>query len=375
MFKYIVLAFISCLAISLYSGCTDSQWAETFPNRLTITVLDSIGIETGDSCYVLGSIVDAEVSPSGSILLLDQSACCIREFSSEGTYLANLSRQGNGPGEFLFPQEMALHPDGRIIVMDMFKHSLIIIDSNGENLSELVGWPLLPPSAIVSVNTSYIAGCGIDYDMSGMDLALIFKPSLFSLDSIDRELEFFSDTLVVENALEAPLTPTGMLGYSIMTSDTRNERVFYANKSTAQHETRCWDYQGNLLYSFSLGISPVAKTSQELQEEIEYARIQFAALGMGSLPDNFEPDPLHALIVGLGVDTRGNLWIQRGTEEKPVFDIIDNDGVHIGTAEFPRNGYHWKFSITPYGSLAWNLDPESGIQRVYTLELPVVEQQ
>ena len=337
-------------------------------------MLDSIGIETGDSCYVLGSIVDAEVSPSGSILLLDQSACCIREFSSEGTYLAKLSRQGNGPGEFLFPQEMVLHPDGRIIVNDMLKRSLIIIDGNGECLSELVGWPLSPPSAIVSVDTNYIAGCAVDYDMLGMDLALIFKPSLFSLDSIDRELEFFSDTLVVENALEAPLTPTGMLGYSIMASDTRNERVYYTNLSTDQHEIRCWDCQGNLLYSFSLGIPPVAKSSQELQEEMEYARIQFAALGMSSLPENYEPDPFHALIVGLGVDNCGYLWIQRGTEEKPVFDIIDNDGVHIGTAEFPRNGQHWKFSISPNGSLAWNLDPESGIQRVYTLELPLVEQ-
>jgi hypothetical protein len=338
-------------------------------------VLDSIGIETGDSCYVLGSIVDAEVSPSGSILLLDQSACCIREFSSEGIYLANLSRHGNGPGEFLFPQEMALHPDGRIIVKDMLKHSLIIIDSNGENLSELVGWPLSPPSAIVSVDTSYIAGCGIDYDMQGMDLALIFKPSLFSLESIDRELEFFSDTLVVENAFAAPLTPTGMLGYSIMASDTRNGRVYYTNMSTDQHEIRCWDSQGDLLFSFSLGIPPAAKSSQELQEEIEYARIQFAAVGSSTLPENFEPDPFHTFIVSLGVDNNGHLWIQRGTEEKPVFDIIDNDGVHIGTAEFPRNGRHWKFSITPYGTLAWNLDPESGVQRVYTLELPVIEQQ
>lgn len=375
MFKYIIILFISCLGIALHSGCADSQWIEPFPNRLTITVLDSIGIETGDSCYVLGSIVDAEVSPSGSILLLDQSACCIRKFSSEGTYLANLSRQGNGPGEFLFPQEMALHPDGRIIVTDMWKHSLIVIDDNGESFSELAGWPLLPPSAIVSVDTSYIAGCGIDYDMPGMDLVLIFKPSLFSLDSIDRQLEFFSDTLVVENALEAPLTPTGILGYSIMASDTRNGRVYYTNMSTDQHEIRCWDSQGNLFFSFSLGIPPVAKTSQELLEEREYERIQFAALGMSTLPENYEPDPFHTLIVGLGVDNSGNLWVQRGTEEKPVFDLISNDGVHVGTAEFPRKGHHWKFSITPYGSLAWNLDPISGFQKVYILDLPKIDQE
>lgn len=370
-----ISTFLFCMAVSLYSGCADSQWSEPFPDRLSITVRDSIGIETGDSCYVLGSIVDAEVSSSGSILMLDQIACCIREFSSDGTYLSILSRRGNGPGELLFPQELILQPDGRIIIRDMMKSSLIILADNGESLSDLMDWPLVPPSAIASVDEDHIAGCGTDFDMQGVDLALIFIPSLYALNSTDRELEFFKDTLVVKNVGEAPLTPTGMLGYSILASDNRNGRIFYTNMSAVEHEVHCWDIHGNLLFSFSLGIPPVEKTPQELLEETEYSRIQFASLGLNTLPEGFEPDPFHTLIADLGVDSRGNLWIQRGTEEIPVFDIIDNAGVHIGTAEFPRPGKHWQFSITPNGSLAWNLDPESGFQRVYMIDLPVVDQE
>ena len=370
-----ILTILFCMAVSLYSGCADSEWFEPFPDRLSITVRDSIGIETGDSCYVLGSIVDAEVSPSGSILLLDQIACCIREFSPEGAYLSIFSRRGSGPGEFLFPQELILQPDGRIIIRDMLKSSLIILAENGESLSDLVDWPPIPPSAITSVDENHIAGCGIDFDMQGVDLALIFIPSLYALNSTDRDLEFFADTLIVKNAEEAPMTPTGMLGYSIMASDNRNGRIFYTNMSAFQYEVHCWDIHGDSLFSFSLGIPPVAKTPQELLEETDYTRIQFSSLGLNTLPEGFEPDPFHTLIVDLGVDSRGNLWIQRGTEERPVFDIIDNDGDHIGTAEFPSTGRHWKFSITPNGSLAWNLDPISGFQRVYMIDLPVVNQE
>jgi len=370
--KYLILTFVFCLIVSLYSGCADSQWAEPFPDRLAITVIDSIGIEAGDSCYVLGSIIDAEVSSSGSILLLDQSACCIREFSSDGTYLQILSGKGSGPGELLYPQEMAVQVDGTIIVEDMMKRSLIILAGNGESLSELTNWELSPPKTIVSVDINHIAGCAIGYDMESLDLSLIFKPTIYSLDEIERELEFFADTLIIVNVMEAPMTPTGMSGYSMMTSDYRNGRLFYANMSTGKHEVRCWDIQGNLLFSFSLGIPPLARTSDELLEETEYAEMQFAALGFNTLPEGFESDPLHTLIVGLGVDENGNLWIQRGTEEKPVFDIIDTNGDHIGTAEFPRTGRHWKFSISPNGSLAWNLDPVSGYQRVYILELPLI---
>lgn len=108
--------------------------------------------------------------------------------------------------------------------------------------------------------------------------------------------------------------------------------------------------------------------------EIEYARIRFASFG-GILPEEYEPEPHHTLVENLGVDSYGNLWIQRGTEERPVFDIVNCEGEQIGTSEFPRPGMFWEFSITPYGSLAWDLDPESGVQKLYILELPDLSEQ
>jgi len=333
-------------------------------------VLDSIGIETGDSCYVLGSIVDADMTASGEILLLDQSAGCIIKFSAEGTYLMTLSRRGNGPGEFALPHEMALQPDDRIIVRDFMKTSLIILDINGESVSELAGWPLLPPDAVVPVDMEHFAACETSIDLQGSEFKAILRPSLYSLDDTEKERVFFSDSVVM-NIEKVASSPTGMLGYSIMTSDMEG-RVFYSHKSTSEYEVRCWDTEGNILFVVSTGIPPVEKTPQEILEETEYARIQLASLGLNTLPENYEPEPYHTLILGLGVDNLGNLWIQRGTEERPVFDIIDSAGDHIGTAEFPGMGRHWQFSISPNGSLAWNLDPESGIQKVYILDLPAV---
>ncbi len=373
MFKYLFLTFISCLAISLYSGCTDSQWAEPFPDRLTITVLDSIGIETGDSCYVLGSIVDVEVSSSGSILLLDQSACCIREFSPEGTYLATLSRRGNGPGELLYPQEMALLPDGKIIVRDMLKRSLVILDRSEESVSELADWSYISPEAIVPADSRHFAACETEIEiLNSQQFLLIQKPSLYSLTDTAQELVFHSDSVMmsVETVVSSP---TGLLGggYAIMATDG-DGRLFYTRKSSTEYEIHCWDIEGNLLFYATLEIPTVAKTPQELLEETEYMKMQLASMGLNALPETSEPDPYHTLIVGMGVDKCGNLWIQRGTEEKPVFDIFNNDGEHIGSAEFPRCGRHWKFSISPNGSLVWNLDPVSGFQKVYMLELPEI---
>lgn len=76
------------------------------------------------------------------------------------------------------------------------------------------------------------------------------------------------------------------------------------------------------------------------------------------------------MITGLGVDALERLWVQRGTESAPVFDIFDMNGEHLLSAKFPREGHSWKFHIDNHGILAWEEDPESGIQKIYLLELP-----
>lgn len=360
---------VICLGIMLisYTGCTDSDWAEPFPSRASITICDSIGVETGDSSMTFGSISDAQVSPTGTILVLDQAACCMREYSSEGEFLQSLSRKGNGPGEMLFPTEFTVMQNGNIIVRDKGKLALIVLDENGNCISEFTDWTsFFPPEAIVAVDSDYFAGYELRMIEEGSDYMVVLEPALYSVDDAAINTEYYSDSmLIVVEEMASSLN--GMQGIASMASDT-GERVFYSRSSDEVYEVQCWDADGNLRFSFSLDIPQVEKTTQETQAEIEYARIRIAAFG-GVLPEGFEPDPYHTLVEGIGIDSNGNLWIQRGTERHPVFDVVNSEGEHIGTAEYPRSGYLWRFSITPYGSLAWNLDPESGVQRVYILDM------
>ena len=355
----------------MLSGCADQEWSEPFIDRHIIKVINSIGIETGDSCYVFGSIVAAATAPNGNILMLDQSACIIRVFDSDGIHIENLSRQGNGPGELLMPWDMTVFPDGKIMVMDTMKGGIIILDSCGESIGELTGWPLIPPCEITGIGSNQFVGCAFDAEMRDSGILFKLNTSLFSIEDAEPEQVFHTDSLVVD--LEnTSLSPTGMLEY-VNISTNIDRRIFYNLRSTEEYLVFAWDHEGNELFTASLGIPPVKKTPDELDEENEYTRMRFASMGMNTIPGGYEPDPNHVLVVGLGTDRNGNLWIQRGTEEIPVFDIFDSTGTHIATAEFPRASRHWRFSITPYGSIAWNLDPESGYQIVYLLELPEIE--
>lgn len=362
-------SLILCAAVSLLCfGCGESKWSESFPGRSQIVVMDSIGVEYGDSSMVFGSISDAEFSSSGEIFVLDQVACCIRKYSPEGDCIQTLLRRGNGPGETVFPSEIALMPGGEIIVRDMRKTSLMVVDENGEQLSEFVDWSLIfPPEAIVAVDSGSFAGYEPNLTAEGSDYIAVFKPALYSLSDAERLTQYMADSMmVVVERMAGSLN--GLQGTSHMTADARG-RVFYTRSTWDEYEVRCWDQGGSPLFSFSLDIPPVEKTPEEIQRETDYARIRFASMG-GTLPEGFEPEPYHNLVENIGVDSQGNLWVQRGTEERPVFDIVSPEGEHAGTAEFPRAGRFWEFRITPYGSLAWNLDPESGVQKVYILDLP-----
>lgn len=372
--KCILLISVFCLAAVFSSGCGEpGVWQEPFPERLTISVVDSIGIEMGDSCYVLGAIADAEVSPSGTILVLDRSACCIRKFTPDGIHISNLSRCGSGPGEFLYPFEMAIMPDGRIMVADMHKQSIIVLSETGESIEDMSDWPLFVPTSITPLGENLFAGCEMKYDMTDTEMLIIIKPSLFSLADAASEYSFFSDTLRfnLDGSDVAISSVDGLTGVTLLTSD-KDGRVFYSRKSSSEGVVHCWNIGADSLFTASPGFPPVGKTEQEILDETEYTRMQFAALGMNALPDGFEPDPFHVMVENIGVDGDGNLWMQRGTEGKPVFDIFDTAGDHVGTAEFPGTGKQWQFSISPYGSLAWNNDPLSGVQKVYMIELPVI---
>ncbi len=370
MRKSSIITALICISVFSFSSCGGSQWTEPFPDRMPISISDSIGVEYGDSCMIFGSISDADFSPSGEIFVLDQVACCIREYSADGHYLRTLSRHGSGPGEMLYPSEIAIFQNGNIMVRDQGRSCLMLIDRDGAGIREFPDWSLfLPPEAITAVSTERFAGYQPSINQNGDDILIVFKPATYSIENGERVTEFTPDSLWVKFD-EMASSLNGLQGMCTMASD--GERVFYARRSTEEYQVDCWDTSGTPQFTFRLNIPRSEKNEEEIRQETEYAGIRLASLG-GSLPEGFAPDPYNNLVKGIGLDSHGNLWIQRGTEAGPVFDVVNSQGEQIATAEFPRVGKFWKFSITPHGSLAWNQDPVSGVQRLYILQLPEID--
>lgn len=354
----------------LLASCSDKQWVEPYPDRQQIVIADSIGIEMGDSCYVLGAIADASFTPSGSILLLDGSACMVREFSRDGEFTGFHSRMGSGPGELSWPTELTVMPDGRMLISSAGKQSISVLSPNGAFEEELTDWSLLPPFQLAPLAGNRFAGCCTNFNMAGEDYVLMYSASVFTIGNMTPEFQHQADTLVItESILSGPMSPTGLMGEILIASDS-SERIFYSRKCSGSYLVTCRDITGELLFTASLPLDPVEKTPEIMVEEEEYYRL---ILGAESVAFDLNIEPYYNFVEYTGIDSKGNLWVQRGTEDHAVFDVFNKDGIHTATVDFPRAGRFWKFSITPYGSLAWDTDPLDGVQRLYTMELPLIQ--
>lgn len=79
----------------------------------------SIGDLDGPPETSFGRVVSIAVHPDGRLLVLDRQAPAIRVFSGDGSYLESWGRKGEGPGELESPDAgMTVLPDGRVVVRD-----------------------------------------------------------------------------------------------------------------------------------------------------------------------------------------------------------------------------------------------------------------
>ncbi len=74
------------------------------------------------------------------------------------------------------------------------------------------------------------------------------------------------------------------------------------------------------------------------------------------------------MVISVDIGPDGNIWVQRGTMEQPLFDIFDLEGTLIGHKVFPETGWTWQFSLSPNGILAWEEDPELGYQQLFMVQ-------
>ena len=86
----------------------------------------------------------------------------------------------------------------------------------------------------------------------------------------------------------------------------------------------------------------------------------------------WDPEPYRYMISQIQADNTGRIWVRRGTELTPVFDVYDYQGNELFTASVPEagiEGQFWVFNMDEHGLTAYCTSPEL-FQQIFIVEMP-----
>jgi len=84
-----------------------------------------------DETNFFGVTTDAVTGPDGMIYLLDSQLATVHVYEADGTFVGNIGREGDGPGEFRFPTGLVRLPDGRLAVTQGMGGRIVVVDEDG----------------------------------------------------------------------------------------------------------------------------------------------------------------------------------------------------------------------------------------------------
>ena len=339
----------------------------------TLSVVDSIGIEMGDSSYVFGSIEGLGHTPTGQIAVIDRASADIRLFDDEGRMIRRISRRGSGPGELMNPLGMILYPDGRMGVIDPWSGGVLAYDTSGAFLGvevEAQSNAHLNPVAVGE--SSFVAGRTRVHVDEGEQPILELYLGRFP-GTAEPDVVYWLKPMVFEVAEGAGDVAQRYFFSNSWTADPASGRVYAAPFSETDYRILRYGPDGTELPPLEREVEAVRKSDEEIAADVEYVQQKLRSLEGGdpgySVQVN-DPWPYRLPVLDLDVDAEGNLWALNGTLEEPVFDIWSPEGDLAGRAVLVGLGSRplsWEFSMDEHGILAYDTDPIL-CQRVYVIE-------
>jgi len=339
----------------------------------TLSVVDSIGVDMGDSSYVFGSIEGLGHTPAGRIAVLDRVSADIRLFDDEGRIVRRISRRGSGPGELMNPLGMILHPDGRMGVIDPWSGGILAFDTSGAFLGvevEVLSNAHLNPVAVGE--SSFVAGRTRVHVDEGEQPVLELYLGRFP-GTAEPDVVYWLKPMAFEVAEGAGDVAQRYFFSNSWTADPASGRVYAAPFSETDYRILRFGPDGTELSPLEREVAAVRKTDEEIARDVEYVQQKLRSLEGGdpgySVQVN-DPWPYRVPVADLDVDAAGNLWALNGTLPEPVFDIWSPDGELVGKAVlvgFGSRPLSWEFTMGEHGILAYDTDPAL-CQRVYLIE-------
>lgn len=371
--KEVTLKYLPLLGVFLFGllGCGEAEFPleESGDDTVQLEIIGTIGVEMGDSNYVLGAVQSIDHDTQGNILVLDRSACCVRVYSPAGEFVRNISHEGSGPGELVNPMDMTVFEDGRIVVESPWSGGLHGFSPDGEWLGLLTPFYNNPPMSLMGVDDSAFVATRLEVLPDGNgDLTVTTFIGRYELGE-EPVLKYWEYEFPFDPNDLTELLRNTVMGHTF-TAD-REGNVFIAELTSEEYLIQGFRADGELFVEIEAEAETVEKTAEEIEEEKIYVEAYLESLGASGVVIDYHPEPLRNTISELEVDGEQRLWVRSGTVLQPVFDVYSYNGDFLFTVNVPGAGsdaQFWDFNIDEQGMIAFSANPEL-YQQIYILQM------
>lgn len=354
------------LFLFLLSGCSRSEQeeTETYNSRHRLIIIDSIGVDFGDSNYVFGQILPIGFTSTGNIFVGDAHKMKISLFTPEGKFIRSGGNSGEGPGEFVDLTCISPTYDGGIAVCDRSCGKIIFYDSTLSLDYEINGFHPLPPTQLAVLPDGAIAGTRFAFDRE--DGKIYNALERWEQGETEPSVTYM-ETAVDVNPSSLAITLTIATIYFNVLSDGS---VIASPSSFDEYVLHCFKPDGELLWESEIPFEKTPRSEADIEIEREQYRNNFRRMGANpAQADHFELCEWAEPVIGIYIVGDTEIWIRRSGKVIPEFDVFSIDGEFLYSCTVPQlpHGRSVGINVSKHGVLATNINPED-YPRIYLLE-------
>jgi 6-bladed beta-propeller len=311
-------------------------------------------------------IVDAR----DNVYIEDDSDMAIKVFDPQGKYIRAIGRQGNGPGEFGQIADMAVLPDGRLLVTDFAARRTSFFSPDGQFLSSFQ-WKKFFSQVYLVTDSSYTVTEMVaseetrepwvkTIDFNGEEILSFGKFSYPEFKMLRQGEMTFSTSV--------PWSPA-----SVFAGDQKRQWLYHCLND--KYLIEVYDSRGQLFRKIDRPYEPPPVTNEDI-EEFESGFKDRSDSPFAKLAKQMVLPKVKTVTDRMVVDDEGNLWVETNeerrkpeasarenkAEENPVraYDIFSPEGTYetrIWTDIRPGRFAKGKM----YRSVE---DPETGLRQI-----------
>jgi len=307
---------------------------------------------TGDEDdHLLGSVTSIEVGPDGRTHILDFQQKEVALYDESGCFVGTMGREGEGPGEFRRPRDLAIDDDGVVSVLQYFPGRIFRLTPGGDPLPDQP-LPLLDGGPIMLWNMAYGPHWLVMHQYTvevSDDGGLVTRRALRSVDADGDPVATYCEREIVRRPgdniryegvygdfiRDWAVGPTGRV--AVRSAFDRYELTVYEPRGGVERViTRTYERRQRR--------AQVVQALQSWQDEHNEGRRWRANVG----PIVHRVSECDGDIQEFAMRDDGSIWVltSRGALDVPpgvmgVFDVLDNEGRFMRQVTVEGEGDYW----------------------------------